>query len=74
MRVFLDATNDGAAKLSRIQKGRFITLRWIDQIYKWFPDPKSSYVANPDYLLQWQQEADADVFDQDRCATSRPKC
>ena len=56
-------TSDGAAsKLTRTQKGRFVALCWIAQIFKHIPDPKPSYVADWDELPQWQRETDADIF------------
>ncbi|MEV0246841.1 hypothetical protein AB0H76_09670 [Nocardia sp. NPDC050712] len=58
------ATTDGAcAKLSREQRGRFVALCWTAQIYKHFPDPKPSYVADWEQLLDWQKQTDADIFD-----------
>jgi hypothetical protein len=38
-------------------------LCWIGQIYRHFPDPKPSYVADWDDLPAWQQETDADIFE-----------
>ena len=38
------------AKLTRAQKGRFVALCWIAQIYKHIADPKPSYVADWDDL------------------------
>jgi hypothetical protein len=61
--AFLHATNGAATKLSREQKGRFVALCWIGQIYKHFPDPKPSYVADWADLPTWQQETDGDIFD-----------
>jgi hypothetical protein len=63
---FIAATDGSAAKLTRAQKGRFVALCWIGQIYKHFPDPKPSYVADWDDLPQWQQETDADIFERIR--------
>ncbi len=63
VRAFIDATAGAAAKLSREQKGRFVALCWIGQIYRHFPDPKPSYVADWDNLPAWQQETDSDIFD-----------
>ena len=63
VRGFVAVAGDGAAKLSRDQKGRFVSLCWIGQIYKHFPDPKPSYVADWDSLPTWQQETDADIFE-----------
>ncbi|MGH3905536.1 MAG: hypothetical protein ACRDTE_15320 [Pseudonocardiaceae bacterium] len=63
VRAFIDATDHGATKLSRSQKGRFVALCWIGQIFKHFPDPKPSYVADWDDLPQWQQETDIEIFE-----------
>jgi hypothetical protein len=63
VRAFIDATDGATAKLTREQKGRFVALCWIGQIYRHFPDPKSSYVADWDSLPAWQQETDSDIFD-----------
>jgi hypothetical protein len=63
VRAFIEATDGKTAKLSRTQKGRFVTLCWIGQIYKHFPNPKPSYVADWDDLPQWQQETNADIFE-----------
>jgi len=60
--ALLRATNGAARKLTREQKGRFVALCWIGQIYKHFPDPKASYVADWPDLPAWQQETDADIF------------
>lgn len=49
-------------KLKREQKGRFICLCWIGQIFKYFPEPKASYVADWEQLPAWQKETDADIF------------
>jgi hypothetical protein len=46
-----------------MQKGRFVATCWIGQIFKHFPDPKPSYVADWDELPQWQRETDADIFE-----------
>jgi hypothetical protein len=43
---FITATDGSAARLTRAQKGRFVALCWIGQVYKHFPDPKPSYVAD----------------------------
>lgn len=61
--AFIETTNGAATKLSREQKGRFVALCWVGQIFKHFPDPKPSYVADWADLPQWQRETDADVFE-----------
>jgi hypothetical protein len=61
--AFIRATDGAAGKLSREQKGRFVALCWIGQIYRHFPDPKPSYVADWPDLPGWQQETDADIFE-----------
>jgi hypothetical protein len=63
VRTFVLTTNGATAKLSRAQKGQFVALCWIGQIYKQFPAPKSSYVADWDDLPAWQRETDADIFE-----------
>jgi hypothetical protein len=61
--AFVAATNGRTARLTRTQKGRFVALCWIGQIYKHFPEPKPSYVADWEDLPQWQRETDADIFE-----------
>lgn len=63
VRAFIEATDGAATKLSREQKGRFVALCWVGQIFKHFPDPKPSYVADWADLPQWQRETDADIFE-----------
>jgi hypothetical protein len=63
VRAFIDATGGHTSKLTRTQKGRFVALCWIGQIYKHIPDPKPAYVADWDNLPDWQQQTDADIFD-----------
>jgi hypothetical protein len=63
VRAFVEATSGRASKLTRAQKGRFVALCWIGQIYKHVPDPKPAYVADWDDLPEWQQETDADIFE-----------
>jgi len=59
---FVTVSGGSAAKLSRTQKGRFVSLCWIAQIYKHFDAPKASYVADWDELPEWQRETNADIF------------
>lgn len=61
---FVALSGGAASRLSREQRGRFVALCWIAQIYKHLPDPKPSYVADWDDLPAWQQETDADIFEQ----------
>jgi hypothetical protein len=61
--AFIEITGRQTAKLTRAQKGRFVALCWIGQIFKHFPEPKPSYVADWAELPQWQQETDADIFE-----------
>lgn len=61
---FVSVSGGAAVKLTREQKGRFVALCWIAQIYKHIPDPKPSYVADWDALPDWQRETDADIFEQ----------
>lgn len=61
--AFIQITGGSTVKLSREQKGRFVALCWTGQIYKHFPEPKPSYVADWDDLPAWQQQTDADIFE-----------
>jgi hypothetical protein len=63
VRAFIEAAAGNTAKLTRDQKGRFVALCWIGQIFKYFPDPKLAYVADWDELPEWQRETDADIFE-----------
>jgi hypothetical protein len=63
VRTFIDATGGASSKLSREQKGRFVALCWLGQIYKQFPDPKPAYVADWADLPEWQRATDADIFE-----------
>lgn len=60
---FVLATDGATAKLSREQRGRIVCLCWIGQIFKHFPNPKESYIADWEQLPDWQRETDADIFD-----------
>lgn len=61
--AFIRATEGRTARLTREQRGRFVALCWIGQIYRHFPDPKPAYVADWDAMPEWQRETDADIFD-----------
>ncbi|AXB46105.1 hypothetical protein BAY59_35185 [Prauserella coralliicola] len=61
--AFIKATDGATAKLTRDQKGRFVALCWIGQIFKHFPEPKASYVADWDDLPDWQRATDIDIFE-----------
>lgn len=61
--AFIQASDGAVSKLTREQRGRFIALCWIAQIYRAFPNPKPAYVADWDAMPPWQQHVDADIFD-----------
>jgi hypothetical protein len=61
--AFIQATDGAATKLAREQKGRFVSLCWIGQIFKHIPDPKPAYVADWDDLPDWQQMPDMEIFE-----------
>jgi hypothetical protein len=63
VRAFLDVTEGNAAKLTRVQKGQFISSCWTGQIYRHFPDPKPSYVAEWADQPEWQHNTNADIFE-----------
>jgi hypothetical protein len=60
---FVQVTDGKTAKFTREQKGRFVALCWIGQIFKHLDDPKPSYVADWDAMSEWQQETDSDIFE-----------
>jgi len=60
---FIRVSGGNAGKLTREQKGRFVSLCWIAQIYRHFPDPKPSYVADWSEQPEWQRETNADIFE-----------
>ncbi|MDX2972309.1 hypothetical protein PWY87_34465 [Kribbella solani] len=60
---FIEVSAGNTSKLTRDQKGRFVALCWIAQIYKHIPDPKPAYVADWQELPDWQRETDADIFE-----------
>ncbi|GAB3484677.1 hypothetical protein [Amycolatopsis cihanbeyliensis] len=63
VRDFVLATAGNTARLTREQKGRFVALCWIGQIFKHIPDPKTSYVADWEAMPEWQRETDSDMFE-----------
>jgi hypothetical protein len=72
VRAFILGTDGQAARLTRAQKGRFVAICWIGQILKYFSDPKLAYIADWDDMPNWQQETDADIFeDIERAALTR---
>jgi hypothetical protein len=62
VRAFVQVSEGNMSKLSREQKGRFVALCWIAQIYRHIPELKPSYVADWEDLPPWQRETDADIF------------
>ena len=60
---FVSLTGGQTTHLSREQKGRFVTMSWIGQIFKHFTDPKDSYIADWEQLPEWQRETNADIFE-----------
>ncbi|MEV7925335.1 MULTISPECIES: hypothetical protein [unclassified Kitasatospora] len=63
VRDFVAVSGGTTVKLSREQKGRFVSLCWIAQIHKHIESPKPGYVADWNDLPKWQQETDADIFE-----------
>ncbi|WIV52899.1 hypothetical protein [Amycolatopsis nalaikhensis] len=70
--AFIQVTAGAAAKLTREQKGRFVSLCWTGQIYKHIPDPKPAYVADWDDLPDWQKNTDTDIFEQIERSSRNP--
>jgi hypothetical protein len=63
VRQFVIVSAGKTMRLSREQKGRFVCLCWIAQIFKHIPDPKPSYTADWDELPAWQRATDSDIFE-----------
>ena len=63
VRTFVEISAGKTARLTREQKGRFVAICWIVQIYKHIENPKPSYVADWADLPDWQQQTDADIFE-----------
>lgn len=62
IRDFLAVTAGAAARLSPVQKGRFVALCWTGQMYRHFPEPKPAYVADWESLPEWQRLTDSGIF------------
>jgi hypothetical protein len=71
VRQFIDVSGGSVSKLSREQKGRFVALCWIAQIYKHIAEPKPAYVADWEDLPLWQRETDADIFERVEAGVSQ---
>jgi hypothetical protein len=63
VQAFVEVSGGQTVNLSREQKGRFVALCWIAQVFKHISDPKPAYVADWDGLPKWQQETDVDIFE-----------
>lgn len=63
VRAFVATTDGHTAKLTREQRGRFVALCWLGQVFKHIPNPKPGYVADWDQLPEWQRETNADIFE-----------
>ncbi|MEU5431282.1 hypothetical protein AB0H73_37550 [Streptomyces olivoreticuli] len=60
---FIRISDGNSARLTREQKGRFVALCWIAQIYKHIEEPKPGYVADWERLPEWQRATDSDIFE-----------
>jgi len=63
IRQFVLVTRGKTINLTREQKGRFVAICWIAQIYTHFAQPKASYVTDFEQLPEWQKETDAAIFE-----------
>ena len=63
VRQFVLLTNGSTQRLTKEQKGRFVCLCWIGQIYRSFATPKESYIADWEQLPEWQRETDIAIFE-----------
>lgn len=64
VRHFIQVSDGASAKLTPIQKGRFVAVCWIAQVFKHFPDPKPAYVTDWDNMPDWQRATDSGIFEQ----------
>ncbi|GAA2166737.1 MULTISPECIES: hypothetical protein [Glycomyces] len=60
---FIKTSEVATAKLSREERGRFVSICWNGQVLRFFEDPKPSYRAPWEDLPKWQQETNCDIFD-----------
>ena len=35
---------------------------WVQQVYKYFPDPKETYVQGWEQMPEWERLKDTDIF------------
>lgn len=63
VRQFVETSAGATAKLTREQRGRFVSVCWNAQIFRHFENPKPSYVADWTDLPEWQRQTDSDIFD-----------
>jgi hypothetical protein len=63
VRAFIAASAGTSTKLTREQKGRFVAVCWIGQIFKHIPDPSLARVADWSELPEWQRQTDIEIFE-----------
>jgi len=69
VRSFIAASAQTTAELTREEKGRFVAVCWIGQIFKHIPDPSLAYVADWSELPDWHQQTDIEIFERIEQAT-----
>ena len=62
MRDFLAVSDGHAGRLTREQKGRFVAMCWVAQIYRHFEDPKPAYVADWADLPGWTSDHQLELW------------
>lgn len=60
---FIRLTAGGTEKLTRKQKGRFVTICWIGQIHKHVAAPEQGTVRDWNELPKWRRETNCDIFE-----------
>ncbi len=63
VRQLISLSDGKTMHLSREQKGRFVCICWITQIFKHISHPKPAYVADWEDVPAWQKETDSDIFE-----------
>lgn len=50
--------------LNREEGGKLVRKVWIEQVYRFIPNPKHSYVCPWEEMQEWEQETDRCIWDE----------
>ncbi|MCK2245232.1 MULTISPECIES: hypothetical protein [unclassified Crossiella] len=62
LRDFLTRSDGHAAQLTQEQKGQYVTLCWLAQVYRHVDDPKPAYVAGWGDMQEWHRRVNISIF------------